>query len=434
MIDHEREYLSAVLMDVGNLHAYPVPPQDFADRRNQTILGAIHAIVSRGEELHLLAIRVELERAGQLRAAGGDDHLLPIAERIPANPMAVAKRIRDLARLREMSNLATRIKLAASEDDLDGCRTLVAAAAMSPDSSDDHVCMSFRELCTVGMEASVEAQRKNEPTVLRTGMPSFDEGYSASPGHLIVVGARPNVGKTSMVWGWHISMGRRGVPTGVISVDDDGAEYGVRGLGAVSEVNPARLWNERLSHEDFDRCVRGIDRWGAMPIRFKHVKGKSIDGVLGTMQRMVRVHGVRMISIDFFTAIRGRRGKDARERHNETLSELAAMAEILAIPIVLIVQIKRGEGKGSDYREPHLSDFAETGEIEMHAKAAVLLWQTSDEIGAPTHAKNAKAKRTARGARWDLERDPDTGLLVEKLDADGRPMLAPERGASRWSS
>jgi replicative DNA helicase len=213
-------------------------------------------------------------------------------------------------------------------------------------------------------------------------------------------------------------MAKRGVPTGVISVDDDAGEYGVRGLGAVSEINPRRLWNERLCADDFAKVLRGIDRWRDMPIRFKHIRDKSLDRVLGAMSHMARVHQAQMISIDFLTSIRGRSGpgfKDEREKHNNTLSEIAALAQILQVRVVVICQLKRGP---DEYREPHLGDFAETGNVEQHAQAAVLLWRKSDKKGEPTCGKLAKIKRDDRGERFILDRDPDTGLLEQQTDRE----------------
>jgi replicative DNA helicase len=417
MIDIEREYLSAVMVDTEYLHAYPVPPQDFAKRQHQVIVGAMHAVLLRGEHLHMLSLRTELERTGQLRAAGGDEALFPLGDRFPANPAAIAKRIRELARLRELGEIANRVKLAESEGDLDAARAAMAEA-VTQSADDDDASMSFREMCAEGVKASVGARQDDTANALKFGLPALDVGYVSSPGHLIVVGARPNVGKTSMTWGWHIDMARRGVPTGVISVDDDAAEYGVRGLGAISEINPSRLWNERLTAHDFDRVMRGIDRWRDLPIRFKHVRDKKLDRVLGAMHHMVRVHQVQMISIDFLTAIRGRGGSDERERHNNTLLEISALASVLKVRVVLVVQIKRGP---DEYREPHLGDFAETGNIEQNAQAAVLLWRESDQPNAKTFGKVAKVKRVERGGRFVLARDPDTGLLVQSEELYEEP-------------
>lgn len=415
MSDYEREYLSAVLMDPGTLHAYPVPPCDFASRAHQTILGAMHAIVLRRETLHTLSLRVELERSGQLRSAGGDDLVLSLSNSLPANPAAVASRIRELARLREIGDIAGRVKLAASEGDLGKARG-IAAEMLALGGDDTDASIGFGELLARGVEASVEGLKKSDHA--RLGTPTLDADYRPGPGHVVIVGARQNVGKTSLVWAWHIDMGKRGIPTGCISVDDDDGEYGVRGLGAVTEINPRRLWNERLSPGDFAHVMSSIDRWRDIPIRFRHVRNKSLDRVLGAMHHMVRVHQAQMISIDYVTAIRGRPGLLTRDMHNQTLSEISALASELRVPVVLLAQINRGE---DEFREPHMKDLAETGNLEQMAQAAILLWRKSDKPGEPTYGKVAKIKRTDRGRRFVLDRDPDTGLLVEQTDRVDEP-------------
>lgn len=410
MSDYEREYLSAVLMDPGTLHAYPVPPSDFASRAHQTILGAMYAIVMRREELHTLSLRVELERTGQLRSAGGDDVVLSLSNRLPANPAAVAARIRELARLRGIGDIASRVKVAVADGDLGAARA-IAAEMLAVGGDDEDASIGFGELLARGVEATVKGLEKSDHA--RLGTPTLDADYRPGPGHIVVVGARQNVGKTSLVWAWHISMGKRGIPTGCVSVDDDEGEYGARGLGAVTEINPRRLWNERLSPADFSRVMAGIDRWRDIPIRFRHVRNKSIDRVLGAMHHMVRVHQAQMISIDYVTAIRGRPGLLTRDMHNQTLSEISALASELRVPVILLAQINRGD---DEFREPQMKDLAETGNLEQMAQAAILLWRKSDKPGEVTHAKVAKIKRTDRGRRFVLDRDPDTGLLHELTD------------------
>lgn len=421
----EREYLAACLLEPATLHVHPLAPADFGARSSQTIHAAMTAIVLRREPLDTAALRIELERTGRLESVGGVSVLLEMTERIPHDASALARRIRELARLRELGDVATRIQAAVHERDLAAARQ-VAAELLVAEGDEDDVSIGFRELLARGVEASIASRRDKHG--FRLGMPAIDSDYRPSPGHLVVVGARPNVGKTSMVWQWHIDMAKRGIPTGLVSVDDDDAEYGVRGLGAISGMNPRRLWNERLQPEDFGQVMAAVDKWADMPIRFKHVRSKSLDRVLGAMSHMVRVHGVQMISIDFLTAIRGRPSKDSREQHNNTLSEIHALAGVLGVPVVLIVQLKRGDSSNAEFREPNLGDFAETGALEQHAQAAILLWRKSDKPGEPVYGKVAKIKRTDRGKRFVLDRHPETGLLHQVEDR----LDAPEPG-DRWS-
>ena len=122
-----------------------------------------------------------------------------------------------------------------------------------------------------------------------------------------------------------------------------------------------------------------------------------------------------MISIDYVTNVKGRPGLLTRDAHNQNLSEIASLAAELGVPVVLLAQINRGE---DEFREPHMKDLAETGNLEQMAQAAILMWRESDKPGAATWAKVAKIKRGDRGRRFRLDRDPDTGLLVEQVGVE----------------
>lgn len=411
----EREYLSLVLGDVRTLDAAPVPPGDLWWPRNQLILGAMMAVRGRGAELNLTELRLELERNGALRRAGGDEALFALTDHIvPASSgSALARRIRELARLRSVDAVLRRAGAAVHERDLAAVQSAIAELALEHEPEDE--LLGYHELIAAGAEATIDhLNREVEP--LRFGTPAIDRDYRPGPGHLVVVAGRPNVGKTSLTFHWHLDCAERGIPSGIVSIDDDAAEYGARAMGALAGYNPARLWNERLEPAEAAVLFQRIqDRTGGepLPIHFSHVRSKSIDAIEGVVSRMVRVHGCRWVSVDFLTKIRAP-GRDQRERTNEALARLGILASTLEIPIVILAQLRRLGDR--QFREPYLDDLKESGRVEEDAQAAVLLWRKSDRPGALVQGKLAKVKRTAAGRRFALARHPQTGLLVEVDD------------------
>jgi replicative DNA helicase len=409
----ERSWLGCVFFDASTLEHAPISLSEFYSRANATIAGAMMALRARREPIDLSSLRIELDRTGLLKRAGGDEALVALTDQLPSVESAhmLARRVRELAQLRAIGDAFSRGAAAVRERDVAAVRAVVAELSLEREAEDE--ILSFKELLACGVEATLTGQSKRSD--LRFGTPSIDRDYRPGPGHLVVVAGRPNVGKTSLTFAWHVHSAESGIASGIVSVDDDKAEYGVRGMGAAGRVNPARIWNERLDpstvRELVTRVGAAADR--EMPLHFSHVRTKSIDAVEGVITRMVRVLGCRWVSVDFLTKIRTP-GSDKREKTDETLSRLGVLAATLDVPIVVLAQLRRLGDK--QFREPYLDDLKETGAIEEDAQAAVLLWRNDDMPGGIVNAKLAKVKRTSAGKRFALTRHPETGLLVEASD------------------
>lgn len=411
--DLQAGYLGAAVLNPVVLEAYPLALDDLWGPGDQAILGAMLALRARGEPVSTDGILVELQRHGR---RVGVERILGITSRVDRDPAACARRLRQLARMRRMRDAALEAAAALESADDDGeatARQALARGAEVGDVADDER-VTYRELQARGIEAAVQAAREQrDGSGFRFGTPSFDRSYTPRPGHLIFVGGRANVGKTSLTFAWHLDCARRGIPSDIVSVDDDSADYGDRAVFASSGISPSwlRSGERRLTTDDVRTMVDRAEAESALRIGFTKVRTMSVDGVVAAITRAVRVHGARWVSVDYLTKIRAP-GKDQRERANEALHRLEQCAMLLGIPLVVLVQLNRGEGRDAEYREPTLRDFAESGEIEQRAKAAVMLWRKSDRAGEPVFAKVAKVKGPA-GRRFWLVRHPDSGLLVE---------------------
>jgi replicative DNA helicase len=412
----ERAWLGCVFFDASTLAHAPIALSDFYSRAHSQIAAAMMAVHARREAVDMLSVRVELDRTGALRRAGGDEALLALTDLNPSveSALTLARRIRELAQLRAIGASSERLSAAVRERDVAAVRAIVAELTFERDAEDE--ILAFPELIARGVDAALTSREAKSD--LRLGTASVDRDYRPGPGHIVVVAGRPNVGKTSLTFAWHVDSAQRGIASGIVSVDDDAAEYGARGMGAVLEVNPARLWNERIDPAEMQRMIAKVGAASKrLPIHFAQVRSKSIDAVEAVITRMVRVLGCRWVSVDFLTKIRAP-GRDQRERTDEALARLGVLASTLEIPIIVLAQLRRlGE---KQFREPHLDDLKESGRVEEDAQAAVLLWRDDDKPGTPIQAKLAKVKRTAAGRRFTLQRHPRTGLLIELDPNEGR--------------
>lgn len=411
----ERALLACELLEPGTLEAHPVGLADWYDRRHQVIAAALMALRARGVDADGTSLRAELVHAHSIARAGGDDYLLSLTLSIPAVASApeLARVVRDYARARALAEAFARGAAHVEAGEYEEARSIASelGVTMADSGEDGDRILTYGELMADGFEEAI--LRPDRGVDIRFGTASVDADYRPSPGHLIVVAGRPNVGKTSLTWAWHMHSATSSppIPSGVVSVDDGSVEYGVRALGPETGINPAAIWQHRITANDIQRLANAIQNGAkARPIFFSRSRDMTIDSVCAIITRMVRVHGCRWVSVDFITKIKAP-GKEQRDRTNEAITRLGILASQLQIPIVLLAQLRRlGERA---YREPHIDDLKESGRLEEDAQCVVMLWRESDQPNAPVLAKVAKAKRVPAGRRFALGRHEKTGLVVE---------------------
>ena len=217
-----------------------------------------------------------------------------------------------------------------------------------------------------------------------------------------------------MLMTWLMSIASRSIPCGIVSVEDPDEDFGAKALGQMTGINPKRMWSGDLSQAEWAKimAVRGYDM--PHPFSFGYVGSRRIDDVLAKIEFMARVRGARVVAVDYLQSIMPRGSfSSRREAIDSILAELISLCGRLGVALILASQLARPD-KGNPYREPNLIDLKESGEIENRAQCVVMLWRDSDEPGVDIHAKIAKAKRQPAGARFDLIRDPDSGMLIEK--------------------
>lgn len=431
-LDMQAGYLGAVVHNSATLDAHPVAIGEMWGAVDQSILAALMAIHARREPPSTDGLFAELQRSGRRLDL---DRVLAITSTVTRDALACARRVRQLARMRRMHDAAgealAALEGATDESEAEARAALARGADVAEHAEDERI--AYGELLARGVDVAIGRANGEDVGGIKLGTPSVDRDYRAQPGHLVIVGGRPNVGKTSLTFAWHLDCAARGIPSGIVSVDDDEGDYGTRAVYAASGVDVPSLLEERgrLSAFDVKRMCEGDGIMASQGYRigFTKVRSMSIEGVVAAVTREVKVFGARWVSIDYLTKIRGGAGRDPRERANDVLSQLERLAMSLGIPIVLLVQLKRGEG-GDDFKEPSLASFKETGEIEERAKGAVLLWRQSDKPGEPVCAKNAKVKLRAAGRRFWMLRHPHSGLLVEVDEAEAKDAMSDVRGGA----
>lgn len=427
LADHAAEvrYLGALLHRPENFHEHHVPVADIDNRLASQTLASMHAVLKRAEDLTPFSLQAELERTGVKREAA-IDFVLTVTNVVEYQPAPVARRLRELAELRRMREGALRLIASCERGVIADAREARGALTLVHEAIDgEQPVMTLGEMLHIAAEA-VLREGTEQRAMIPLGMGPIDESFKLSAASTIVVGAQTNVGKTSVILTWLLNVCRTGLPVGLVSVEDPTEDYGAKALGAFTAINPARMWMAKLTPQERALIVEVAGRHSALPFSFAFVRSRSLDEVLARIEFMVRVRGARVIALDYLQAIDHRPGNSPRERIDNSLSEIVALCGRLNVGLILASQLSRPD-KGSPFKEPHLSDLKESGNIEIRAQCVVLLWRENDKPGAIVKAKVAKVKRVGLGARFELDRDPDTGMLVDASTLKPREQPARQR-------
>ena len=375
----ENALIASVLAQPDLLDALPIvlTGDDFARDQTRLLWGAIQAVRARGHHVSTSEVTRELMRRAQVDAAGGDLAIQALAagERRPYEVPYIARRIREAARLRAIQTICNAGYTRAHV--VDGDSTAIATElvtrlerALSDTSVSTHADM--RETADAVLDEITAISGKVRP-MLSTGFRGIDEvlGGGAEPGSLILIAARPSVGKTSLGLDFvrNISV-RRGIPGAVFSLEMNRKQLVHKLIAGDSGVN-TRL--PMMSTSQRERILLSKDRVATAPIYLDDTPAVAIGALRAKLRQLVKRHGVQYALIDY---IQLADGDDARAKQFETISAISRGLKLAAaelhIPIFAISQLNRENEKRASKR-PELADLRGSGALEQDADVIALL-------------------------------------------------------------
>ena len=227
---------------------------------------------------------------------------------------------------------------------------------------------------------NIEKASKTKETV--TGVPTgfIDLDYKTSgfqPSDLILIAARPSMGKTAFVLNVvdHITV-RRGIPCMVFSLEMSKEQLVNRMLSMESSVDSQKLRTGTLTDSDWDAVVEGVGVIGSSKLIIDDTPGISITELRSKCRKAKLEHGIGMVIIDYLQLMTGSgRGSDSRQQEISEISRsLKALARDLQAPVVALSQLSRACETRTDHR-PMLSDLRESGAIEQDADVVMFLYR-----------------------------------------------------------
>ncbi|MGH9267074.1 MAG: replicative DNA helicase, partial [Acidimicrobiales bacterium] len=374
---------------------------DFYKPAHGHIFEAVVSLFGRGEPADPVTVADELSRAGLLEGIGGPSVLLSLQANTPATTNAgrYARIVEEHALLRRLIGVAGEIAEMGYQvpDDveatLDRAETLVFAVAQRrvADTMSD-----LRALLEQSLDRLEMLYERNESiTGTPTGYTDLDELLSGlQPSSLVVVGARPSAGKTSLALGMaaHAALHAQR-PVLVFSLEMSRHEVTQRLLSSEAKVDATRLRNGRLQDADWHKITHAIGRLSEAPLYIDDNPNLTVMEVRAKARRLrSRIGDLGLVVVDYLQLMSSRSSAENRQVEVSEISRgLKILARELNVPVVALSQLSRALEARSDKR-PVLADLRESGcltgdarilRADTGAETTIAALAASGEAGFP---------------------------------------------------
>ncbi|HXW78339.1 MAG TPA: replicative DNA helicase [Acidimicrobiales bacterium] len=360
--------------------------EDFYRPAHGHIFEAICSLYAQGEPADPVTVADELNRADLLDAAGGAGNLIAVQANTPAiaNAARYARIVEEHALLRRLISVAGEIAEMGYSLPEDVTAAMDRAEAMVFDVVEHRVTDSLkplRELLAVSLD-HLEAlyNRGDTITGLPTGYADLDERLSGlQPSSLVIVGARPSMGKTSFALGLaaHAAV-ERSLPVLLFSLEMSHLELTQRLLCSEARVDSSRMRNGKLHESDWPKIVQAIGKLGEAPLFIDDNANLTVMEIRAKARRLKSREGLGLIVVDYLQLMSGHGPAENRQVEVSEISRgLKILARELGVPVVALSQLSRSLETRSDKR-PVLADLRESGSLEQDADVVLFIYR--DEV------------------------------------------------------
>ncbi len=386
-LDAERSVLGAILLDPSSL-SFVVPilgENDFFPDTHRRIFRAMMELFQRSAEIDILTLKEELDRAGTVDQAGGTAYLSALLDGVPevANVEHYARIVKEKSTLRRLIRVGQQMVREGLAQEKNAEELLGESTGSIFDIAEDSVRGGFVPIAQVvkrNLELIEEAQdRKGVLSGLPTGFLDLDRMTSGlQTSDLIILAARPSVGKTSFALNiaQHIAF-REGRSVGFFSLEMSKEQLGFRVLCSEADVDAKKVRDGYASKEAMVRLVTAQSKIAGANFFLDDGAGLSVPEMRAKGQRLKREKGLDLIVVDYLQLMGGHGRFDNRTQEVSQISRgLKLLAKELQVPILALSQLSRSpESRKGDQRKPQLSDLRDSGSIEQDADVVVFLYR-----------------------------------------------------------
>ncbi len=457
-LEAEMALLGSLLIDprvLSDVAAIITSREDFYSEAHGDIFQALFDVYDKLPDADMVAILDTLRDRGKLELIGGADYLSKLAYETPSSAGAIryAKTVADKARLRRLIDAADQMiydALNAGEFGVEGASEIIDAAESSvfeiAQATQKADPQALSELLARELQR-IEAAEGLGISGLATGFTDLDKLLSGmQPGELLILAARPSMGKTAMVLNLAEQIARGGrtpdepkkgdhQPVGIFSLEMSKSSLVQRLLSAFSQIDSHRMRTGHLSKAEMASLKTHAEGLQETPLYIDDTPGLSILQLRARARRMVAQYNVRAIMIDYLQLLSSPgSARESRQVEVSSISRgLKALARELNVPVVCLSQLNRASEQREGNR-PRMSDLRESGSIEQDADVVMLLHR-EDYYHQGNEAWAADPENADKIGIAELiiakQRNGPTGLV--KLTWDNKTTRFRNHAGAGWS-
>ncbi|MFG6172862.1 replicative DNA helicase [Streptococcus pyogenes] len=382
----EQSVLGSIFISPDKLIAVRefISPDDFYKYAHKIIFRAMITLSDRNDAIDATTIRTILDDQDDLQSIGGLSYIVELVNSVPtsANAEYYAKIVAEKAMLRDIiARLTDSVNLA--YDEILKPEEVIAGVERALIELNEHSNRSgFRKISDVlkvNYEA-LEARSKQTSNVtgLPTGFRDLDKITTGlHPDQLVILAARPAVGKTAFVLNIAQNVGTKQKKTVAIFSLEMGAESLVdRMLAAEGMVDSHSLRTGQLTDQDWNNVTIAQGALAEAPIYIDDTPGIKITEIRARSRKLSQevYGGLGLIVIDYLQLITGTKPENRQQEVSDISRQLKILAKELKVPVIALSQLSRGVEQRQDKR-PVLSDIRESGSIEQDADIVAFLYR-----------------------------------------------------------
>ncbi|QGG58957.1 replicative DNA helicase [Paenibacillus sp. B01] len=397
-LEAEQAVLGAVLLQAEALITAmeKVRPEDFYLSSHQLVFEAMIELGENNQPIDLVTLTAYLSDRSQLEEVGGVSYLAKLASVVPtaANVEHYAQIVEEKSMLRRLIRTATTIVSDGYGATDDIGLMLSEAEQRIMEIANRRSSSGFVSIRDVLMEVFERVEflytNKGGSTGIPSGFVDLDKmtsGFQRSD--LIIVAARPSVGKTAFALNIAQNVGVRARETvAIFSLEMSAAQLVQRMVCAESNVDAGRMRTGFLEGDDWEKLTMAIGALSEAEIYIDDTPGITVSDIRAKCRRLKKERNLGMILIDYLQLIqgRGKAGENRQQEVSEISRTLKQIARELEVPVIALSQLSRGVEQRQDKR-PMMSDLRESGSIEQDADIVAFLYR-DDYYDKETEKKN----------------------------------------------
>jgi replicative DNA helicase len=374
-----------------------IKSHDFYKPAHAIIFDTVLDLYARGEPADPITVSAELDRHGNLTRAGGAVYLHTLVSMVPtaANAGYYAQIVAEKAILRRLVEAGTRITRlgygggdgqpgSGEVDEIVDRAEREIYEVTERRTSEDYVILE--ELLQPTMdEIDAIASRGGKSSGVPTGFIGLDELTNGlHPGQMVIIAARPGVGKSTLALDWARSAAvKHRMPTVIFSLEMSRSEITMRLLSAEAEIKLSSMRNGRMGDAEWQKIVRRMSEISDAPLFIDDSPNMTMMEIRAKARRLKQRHGLRLAVVDYMQLMTSNKRTESRQQEVSEISrQMKLLAKELELPVVAISQLNRGPEQRTDKR-PMLADLRESGSLEQDADMVILVhrpdaWEADD--------------------------------------------------------